>query len=46
MEYLAAEVHSGRHTIGDLDQRSWTALGPWVADGAARSTNRVVFLVD
>ncbi|WP_326966808.1 zinc-binding dehydrogenase [Arthrobacter sp. CG_A4] len=46
MDYLAAEVHSGHHTIGDLDQRPWTDLGPWVAGGGVRSTNRVVFLVD
>ncbi|MBG6053992.1 NADPH:quinone reductase-like Zn-dependent oxidoreductase [Salinibacterium sp. CAN_S4] len=46
MEYLAAEVHAGRHTIGDLDQRSWTALGAWVGDDSVRSPNRTVFLVD
>ncbi|GAA1134159.1 zinc-binding dehydrogenase [Arthrobacter flavus] len=46
MEYLAAEVHAGRHTIGDLDQRPWADLGPWVADGSVRSTSRTVFLVD
>lgn len=46
MEYLAAEVHAGRHTIGDLDRRSWTALGIWVGDDSVRSPNRTVFLVD
>ncbi|MGV8858703.1 zinc-binding dehydrogenase [Rhodoglobus sp.] len=46
MAYLAADVYVGRHVIEDLDQRSWTDLGPWVAGGGVRSTNRVVFLID